>query len=103
MAWFAHEVGRLPIDLRLGRAADVADLSGFDEVIVATGVSPRDPKIPGQDSAKGKFEVLRGSRGGTLGVTLSVRRVAFANVGGGAATSPVPAIFLVEFSACHSS
>jgi 2,4-dienoyl-CoA reductase (NADPH2) len=38
-----------------------ADLEGFDEVIVATGVSPRDPRIPGQDHPKvlSYIEVLR--------------------------------------------
>jgi 2,4-dienoyl-CoA reductase (NADPH2) len=26
-----------------------SDLAGYDEVVVATGITPRDPKIPGQD------------------------------------------------------
>ena len=61
VAWFSHELSRLPIDLRLGRAVDVADLTGFDEVIVATGVTPRDPQILGQDRAKGYIDVLNGA------------------------------------------
>ena len=47
--WFATMLERHGIDLRLGMAPAVADLAGFDEVIVATGVRPRDPGIPGQD------------------------------------------------------
>jgi 2,4-dienoyl-CoA reductase (NADPH2) len=37
------------VDLRLGAVPKVEDLTDFDEVIVATGVRPRDPGIPGQD------------------------------------------------------
>lgn len=47
--WFATMVDRRGIDLRLGQDATPDDLAGFDEVIVATGVRPRDPMIPGQD------------------------------------------------------
>jgi len=37
------------ITLKLGADATADDLTGFDEVIVATGVAPRDPQIDGQD------------------------------------------------------
>ncbi len=49
--WFATMVERRGIDLRLGQDATPEDLAGFDEVIVATGVRPRDPMIPGQGLA----------------------------------------------------
>jgi 2,4-dienoyl-CoA reductase (NADPH2) len=39
------------VTLRLGQEVTAGDLDGFDEVIVATGVLPRDPAIPGQDGA----------------------------------------------------
>lgn len=61
VAWFRAEVPRLGIETRLGRAADVADLAGFDEVVVATGVAPRDPGIAGQDRALGYIDVLQGA------------------------------------------
>lgn len=61
VAWFRAEVSRLGIETRLGRAADVADLAGFDEVVVATGVAPRDPGIAGQDRALGYIDVLQGA------------------------------------------
>jgi 2,4-dienoyl-CoA reductase (NADPH2) len=47
--WFATMLDRRGVDLRLGVAPTIDDLRGFDEVIVATGVTPRDPGIPGQD------------------------------------------------------
>jgi 2,4-dienoyl-CoA reductase (NADPH2) len=37
------------VQLQLNRRVGVADLQGFDEVLLATGVTPRDPKIKGQD------------------------------------------------------
>lgn len=61
VTWFRAEVPRLGIETRLGRAADVADLAGFDEVVVATGVAPRDPGIAGQDRAVGYIDVLQGA------------------------------------------
>jgi len=47
--WFATMVEKRGIDLRLGSAPAVGDLAGYDEVVIATGVRPRDPGIPGQD------------------------------------------------------
>ncbi len=49
VTWFETMLDKGGIDLRLGVEADVATLRDFDEVIVATGVVPRDPKIEGQD------------------------------------------------------
>ncbi|MDV3221130.1 NADPH-dependent 2,4-dienoyl-CoA reductase [Intrasporangium sp.] len=40
------------VKVHLGRAAEVADLVGFDEVVVATGVEPRVPDLPGIDHPK---------------------------------------------------
>ena len=47
--WYEEMVKTSPITLRLNTEATADDLSGFDEVIIATGVIPRDPAIPGQD------------------------------------------------------
>ena len=49
--WFATMVDKAGVDLRLGVEAGPQDLTGFDEVIIATGITPRDPRIPGQDGA----------------------------------------------------
>ena len=49
------------VTLKLGHTATVSDLSGFDRVVVATGVTPRQPDIPGIDhpSVLGYLQVLR--------------------------------------------
>ena len=47
--WFKTMVAKWQVETRLGAEATADDLAGFDEVIVATGVTPRDPGIAGQD------------------------------------------------------
>ena len=49
------------VDVRLNTRVVAEDLAGFDEVVVATGVSPRTPDIPGVDhpSVVGYLDVLR--------------------------------------------
>lgn len=47
--WYAHMVALHGIDLRLNTEVRASDLADYDEVILATGVLPRDPEIPGQD------------------------------------------------------
>ncbi|MEL6799656.1 MAG: NADPH-dependent 2,4-dienoyl-CoA reductase [Pseudomonadota bacterium] len=47
--YYVRAVDAADITLKLGAAVGAGDLAGFDEVIVATGVLPRDPAIPGQD------------------------------------------------------
>ncbi len=49
--WYAREVAASGIDLKLRTRADAEMLEGFDAVVVATGVVPRDPQIEGQDGA----------------------------------------------------
>ena len=60
--WFKTMLEDLGVDVRLSQAATADDLAAFDKVIVATGVVPRDPQIPGQDSAHvyGYLDVLTG-------------------------------------------
>jgi 2,4-dienoyl-CoA reductase (NADPH2) len=45
--YFAVELERLGVDVRLGRAATAADLDGADAVVLATGVRPRTAGIEG--------------------------------------------------------
>ena len=72
--WFRHRLAATGVDLRLNHAATVDDLRGFDEVIVATGVTPRRAGIPGEERALGYADVLRGAAVG--------RRVALVGAGG---------------------
>jgi 2,4-dienoyl-CoA reductase (NADPH2) len=48
---FRGRIAAARIDLRLNAAPGVAELGGFDRVIVATGVTPRDPGIPADEGA----------------------------------------------------
>ena len=60
--WYRAMVADAGISLELGREAQAEDLTGFDEVVIATGVIPRDPGIPGQDrdNVLSYIDVLRG-------------------------------------------
>ncbi len=58
--WFATRLAASTIDLRR-HAASAADLTGYDEVVIATGVTPRDPGLPGQDRALSYAAVLNGA------------------------------------------
>jgi 2,4-dienoyl-CoA reductase (NADPH2) len=60
--WFTTMVDDLDITLKLGAKVGADDLDGFDEVIIATGVIPRDPGIDGQDGPNvlSYIDVLRG-------------------------------------------
>ena len=60
--WFGTMAAKHGVRLELGREVGADDLNGFDEVIVATGVLPRDPKIEGQDMPHvlSYIDVLRG-------------------------------------------
>ncbi|WP_348539457.1 NADPH-dependent 2,4-dienoyl-CoA reductase [Shimia sp. R9_1] len=47
--WYEAMIADLDIEIRLNTEATANTLAGFDEVIIATGIVPRDPGIPGQD------------------------------------------------------
>ncbi len=51
LSWYGTMLETLGVDARLGVEATPEDLADFDEIVIATGVSPRDPHIPGQDGA----------------------------------------------------
>jgi 2,4-dienoyl-CoA reductase (NADPH2) len=52
LRYFRTRLASLGVEVHLNRLASVADLAGFDEVILATGVVPRRPPIPGLDHPK---------------------------------------------------
>ncbi len=59
--WFATMVDEAGVKLELGVTASADDLTGFDEVVIATGVTPRNPGIPGQEGTNvvSYIDVLR--------------------------------------------
>ena len=58
LATRVHDTG---VHLHLNQRVQAADLMDYDEVVIATGVEPRDPQIPGQDHPKvlSYIDVLR--------------------------------------------
>ena len=70
--WFEEMLNSSGVDVRLGEAVTSSDVIGFDEVIVATGVVPRDPKIKGQEknNVLSYVEVLKGK--GKIGQKVAV-------------------------------
>ena len=54
LRYFTRRLEIAGVKLHLGARVDAGTLAAqsFDHVVLATGVSPRDPKIPGQDHAK---------------------------------------------------
>ncbi|MBD3664826.1 NADPH-dependent 2,4-dienoyl-CoA reductase [Sulfitobacter aestuariivivens] len=61
--WYRTMIDVHDVDVRLNTEATADDLDGFDEVIIATGVIPRDPKIPGQDTGNtfSYIDILNGT------------------------------------------
>ena len=70
--WFEEMLKSSGVDVRLGRSVTSADVIGFDDIIVATGVNPRDLKIKGQEknNVLSYAEVLNGS--GKIGQKVAV-------------------------------
>ncbi len=79
LRYFERQLALHQVELRLGQRATAADLTGgdFDEVVIATGVTPRQPDLPGIDHEKvlSYVDVLDGGR--PVG-----RRVAIIGAGG---------------------
>ncbi|WP_171209200.1 MULTISPECIES: NADPH-dependent 2,4-dienoyl-CoA reductase [unclassified Ruegeria] len=70
--WYRTMMDDLGVQVELNREVAADDLTGFDEVVIATGVTPRDPAIPGQDSDNvlSYVDVLRGKA--EVGKTVAV-------------------------------
>jgi len=77
LRYYAARLDRLGVDLRLGKAADVADLADYDAVVLASGVVPRAPGFEGIGHPKvaGYADVVAGRR-------VAGKRVAIVGAGG---------------------
>jgi 2,4-dienoyl-CoA reductase (NADPH2) len=64
IAYYAERLRRAGADVRLNHAPSEAELKGFDEVVVATGIDARRPAIPGIDHPKvaSYVDILSGAR-----------------------------------------
>ena len=72
LRYYTRMIEKLGIDLRLNTRADVAMLRGHDQVIVATGISPRQPEVAGIDHPKvaSYVDVIMGRR--VVGKTVAI-------------------------------
>ncbi|PCG85164.1 NADPH-dependent 2,4-dienoyl-CoA reductase [Streptomyces sp. WZ.A104] len=61
LRYFRTRLAELDVEVRLSTRADTGTLDGFDEIVLATGVEPRTPAIPGTDhpSVVSYLDVLR--------------------------------------------
>ncbi|MFJ2511591.1 FAD-dependent oxidoreductase [Streptomyces griseoviridis] len=61
LRYFRHQLAARGVALRLGVRVEASDVAEFDDIVVATGVTPRVPDIPGVDhpSVLGYLDVLR--------------------------------------------
>jgi 2,4-dienoyl-CoA reductase (NADPH2) len=75
LRYYRRRLEVLEVDVRLGVAPTADDLAPFAEVVVATGVEPRIPDIPGIERAISYADVLAGKR-------VPGRRVAVIGAGG---------------------
>jgi 2,4-dienoyl-CoA reductase (NADPH2) len=77
LRYFRRRLEVLGVEVRLGTAATTELLAGFDEVVVASGVEPRMPAIPGIDhpSVVSYADLLAGS-------AVAGKRVAVIGAGG---------------------
>ena len=70
--WFSEMLKSSGAEVKLGELVTSSDVVDFDEVIIATGVSPRDPKIKGHEknNVVSYVEVLNGT--GQIGQKVAV-------------------------------
>jgi len=52
LRYFRHRLEETRVDVKLSSPVTAADLAGFDEVVLATGITPRQVALPGADHAK---------------------------------------------------
>nr|WP_282127507.1 NADPH-dependent 2,4-dienoyl-CoA reductase [Roseobacter litoralis] len=64
LRYYSGQLEKHGVKLRLGQRAKPDDLTGFDHVVISTGVTPRIPDLPGIDhpSVATYAEVLSGAR-----------------------------------------
>jgi 2,4-dienoyl-CoA reductase (NADPH2) len=72
LRYFGKQLSLLEVSLKLNTLVQAADLEAYDEVILATGITPRVPPIPGIDHPKvlSYLEVLRDKK--TVGKTVAI-------------------------------
>lgn len=52
LRYFRHRLAETRVDVKLSTPVSAADLAGFDEIVLATGITPRKVAFPGTEHAK---------------------------------------------------
>src|SRR5205085_5252883 len=58
LRYFGRRIESLRVMLALDKRVSAEELRSYDAVVVATGVKPRDPRIPGQAEGIARGQVL---------------------------------------------
>jgi 2,4-dienoyl-CoA reductase (NADPH2) len=92
--YFSTMLVKHGVTVRLGTRASAGDLTGFDDVVLATGVAPRIPAIPGVDHPKvlTYAEAITGAK--AVGTTVAV-------VGAGGIGFDVSELLVTDHSPAH--
>ena len=77
--WYRAMLDDAGVRVKLGKRVSADDLTGFDEVVIATGAKPRDPEIKGQDlpHVLSYAEVLRGAEVGARVAVIGAGGIGF--------------------------
>jgi 2,4-dienoyl-CoA reductase (NADPH2) len=98
--YYTRMLDKHGVDVRLGTRAGVEELTGFDDVVLATGVTPRLPDIPGIDHPKvlTYAQAITGSPVGKSVAVIGAGGIGF-DVGEFLTTSQSPTLNLKEWKA----
>ncbi len=79
VAWYSAMLDDAGVQVKLGTRVQATDLTGFDEVVVATGAKPRNPEIKGQDlpHVLSYADVLRGAKVGNRVAVIGAGGIGF--------------------------
>jgi 2,4-dienoyl-CoA reductase (NADPH2) len=77
LRYYRRTIERLGVELHLARSVGERDLDGYDHIVLATGIVPRTPAIPGIDHPK-----VAGYRDIVMGTRTAGKRVAIIGAGG---------------------
>ncbi|MDP2308412.1 MAG: NADPH-dependent 2,4-dienoyl-CoA reductase [Pseudomonadota bacterium] len=72
LRYFTGRLAQTGVEQRLGARVGAADLSGYDAVVLATGVNPRRVSFPGSDHPKVLSYVDVLSRGASVGARVAI-------------------------------
>jgi len=113
LRYFRTRLAQVGVKVELNRRVEAGDLAGFDEVILATGIIPRTPAIPGIDHPKvaSYVEIVDGRRiagasvaligaggiGFDVAELLSAADVADGSTSDGEPTNPAIEVFTEEW------